>query len=219
MALTASAGRFSQQGWTFTVKSAAIADDADAEGGKTFTLTRTEGTEWTLDAPVDTDAATAASLLLNGGQIRVRFKIPDSTLVENRFALGMYWRITPQPAGMTFDDSTVVKTWPNLLSVYLQTDGTNLNLMHHRSANAKLGTFGAFDNNWHALVLKFAGNNSIQVTPVLDGTEGTPYNLANSPVASPANTLRLTSITSAMTYNLETDSLVVEVNTATGTAG
>ena len=218
VSLRASAGGFSQQGWTFTGKSAAIADDADAEGGKNFTLTRTEGTEWSLDAPVDTDAATAASLLLNGGQIRVRFKIPDTALVENQYALGMYWRITPQPDGVTFEDSTVAKTWPNLLSVYLQTDGTNLNLMHHRSASAKLGTFGAFDNNWHTLVLKFAGNNSIQVTPVLDGTEGTPYNLANSPVASPANTLRLTSITSAMTYNLETDSLVVEVNTATGTA-
>ncbi|HAV7523077.1 TPA: DUF1737 domain-containing protein [Escherichia coli] len=218
VSLRASAGGFSQQGWTFTGKSAAITDDADAEDGKAFSLTRTEGTAWSLDAPVDTDAATAAALLLNGGQIRVRFKIPDTALVENQYALGMYWRITPQPAGVAFDDSTVAKTWPNLLSVYLQTDGTNLNLMHHRSANAKLGTFGAFDNNWHTLVLKFAGNNSIQVTPVLDGTEGTPYNLANSPVASPANTLRLTSITPGMTYNLEADSLVVEVNAAAATA-
>ncbi|EEQ7019567.1 hypothetical protein GL244_005256, partial [Escherichia coli] len=32
---------------------------------------------------------------------------------------------------------------------------------------------GAFDNEWHTLAFRFAGNNSLQVTPVIDGQDGT----------------------------------------------
>ncbi|WP_410972220.1 DUF6645 domain-containing protein [Escherichia coli] len=66
----------------------------------------------------------------------------------------------------------------NLLAAfYIQTDAKDLNVMYHNAKvatnNLKLGTFGAFDNEWHTLAFRFAGNNSLQVTPVIDGQVGT----------------------------------------------
>ncbi|HGF4027527.1 TPA: DUF6645 domain-containing protein, partial [Escherichia coli] len=59
---------------------------------------------------------------------------------------------------------------------YVQSDATDLNVMYHKGnagQNTKLGSFGAFDNEWHTLGFRFAGNNSIEVTPVIDGKDGT----------------------------------------------
>ncbi|EFM3322631.1 hypothetical protein HCF78_005157, partial [Escherichia coli] len=97
-------------------------------------------------------------------------------------------------------------------SFFLQTDATNLNAMYHKTQNAKLDTFGAFDNEWHTLSFEFAGNNSIQVTPVLDEKRGTPFTLVKSPASGAADKLQLTDISKAATYTLLIDSIAVEVN-------
>ncbi|EFI8389979.1 sialate O-acetylesterase, partial [Escherichia coli] len=77
----------------------------------------------------------------------------------------------------------------------------------------KLGAFGAFDNEWHTLGFRFAGNNSIQVTPVIDGQDGAPFMLSQSPVGSfAADKLRVTDITKAATYTVLIESITVEVN-------
>ncbi|MED8104475.1 sialate O-acetylesterase, partial [Escherichia coli] len=79
--------------------------------------------------------------------------------------------------------------------------------------NTKLGSFGAFNNEWHTLAFRFAGNNSIQVTPVIDGQDGTPFMLSQSPVGMfTADKLRVTDITSNATYPVLIDSIMVEVN-------
>ena len=101
-----------------------------------------------------------------------------------------------------------------LMSFFLQTDATNLNAMHHKKPNAKLETFGVFDNGWHTLAFEFAGNNSIQVTPVLDEKRGTPFTLVKSPASGAADKLQLTGISKAATYTLLIDSVKVEVNNA-----
>lgn len=97
----------------------------------------------------------------------VRFKLPGS-LVPNQFALGIYWQLSSLPEGVTLAEEGN----DMLMSFFLQTDATNLNAMHHKKPNAKLETFGVFDNGWHTLAFEFAGNNSIQVTPVLDEKRG-----------------------------------------------
>ncbi|EZD38656.1 hypothetical protein BY99_27510, partial [Escherichia coli O111:NM str. K6890] len=43
---------------------------------------------------------------------------------------------------------------------------------------------------------RFAGNNSLQVTPVIDGQDGTPFTLTQSPVSAfAADKLHVTDIT------------------------
>ncbi|EFC1657276.1 hypothetical protein FA798_25560 [Escherichia coli] len=90
--------------------------------------------------------------------------------------------------------------------------------MYHKgdtAQNMKLGSFGAFNNEWHTLGFRFAGNNSIEVTPVIDGKDGTPFMLSQSPVGSfAADKLRVTDITNGATYPVLIDSIVVEVNNA-----
>ncbi|EFL6170696.1 sialate O-acetylesterase, partial [Escherichia coli] len=81
--------------------------------------------------------------------------------------------------------------------------------------NLKLGSFGAFDNEWHTLAFRFAGNNSLQVTPVIDGQDGTPFTLTQSPVSAFAvDKLHVTDITKNATYPVLIDSIVVEVKKA-----
>ncbi|EPD1774884.1 DUF6645 domain-containing protein, partial [Escherichia coli] len=103
-----------------------------------------------------------------------------------------------------------------LASFYVQSDATDLNVMYHKGnagQNTKLGSFGAFDNEWHTLGFRFAGNNSIEVTPVIDGKDGTPFMLSQSPVGTfTADKLRVTDITSGATYPVLIESITVEVN-------
>ncbi|NEN48754.1 hypothetical protein G3V81_22355 [Escherichia coli] len=79
--------------------------------------------------------------------------------------------------------------------------------------NLKLGSFGAFDNEWHTLAFRFAGHNRLQVTPVIDGQDGTPFTLTQSQVSAfSADKLHVTDITKSATYPVLIDSIAVEVN-------
>ncbi|EIG3170863.1 TPA: DUF6645 domain-containing protein, partial [Escherichia coli] len=135
-------------------------------------------------------------------------------LVPNQFALGIYWQLSSLPEGVTLSEEGNNM----LMSFFLQTDATNLNAMYHKKQNAKLDTFGVFDNGWHTLAFEFAGNNSIQVTPVLDEKRGTPFTLVKSPASGAADKLQLTDISKAATYTLLIDSVKVEVNNADAAA-
>ncbi|EIR8401256.1 sialate O-acetylesterase, partial [Escherichia coli] len=87
--------------------------------------------------------------------------------------------------------------------------------MHHKgTSNAQLGTFGAFDHNWHTVVFRFAGNNSERVVPVIDGTEQTAFDLVMwTNDGFTADTLTLTDITGAKaTYPVLLDTVTVKVN-------
>ncbi|EHX7936696.1 sialate O-acetylesterase, partial [Escherichia coli] len=127
--------------------------------------------------------------------------------------LALYWPVSSLPQGVTLEGNA----GNNLLaSFYVQSDATDLNVMYHKGnadQNTKLGSFGAFDNEWHTLGFRFAGNNSIQVTPVIDGQDGAPFMLSQSPVGSfAADKLRVTDITKAATYTVLIESITVEVN-------
>lgn len=206
-----SEGQLAPQGWTDGGGKAQIVDDAGASGGKAMKLTKETGkSSWYLEH----DAGNGADLLGKGGLVSCRFKV-DGTLTANQYALALYWPVSGLPQGVTLEGNA----GHNLLaSFYVQSDATDLNVMYHKGnpdQNTKLGSFGAFNNEWHTLAFRFAGNNSIQVTPVIDGKDGEPFMLSQSPVGSfAADKLRLTDITSNATYPVLIDSIVVEVNNA-----
>ena len=68
------------------------------------------------------------------------------------------------------------------------------------------------EHNWHTIAFRFAGNNSTQVTPVLDGVDGKPFMLSISKADVTNDTLRVTDITYRPTYTVLIDSLSVVVN-------
>ncbi|MDB7129455.1 DUF1737 domain-containing protein, partial [Escherichia coli] len=217
MSLLASGEDLASQGWRYYHKPAsgdnvnkniaeAVVSDAGATGGKALQLNKPENHIWFLEHDA---AGQGAELLKKGGRVSVRFKLPGS-LVPNQFALGIYWQLSSLPEGVTLAEEGN----DMLMSFFLQTDATNLNAMHHKKPNAKLETFGVFDNGWHTLAFEFAGNNSIQVTPVLDEKRGTPFTLVKSPASGAADKLQLTGISKAATYTLLIDSVKVEVNNA-----
>lgn len=206
-----SEGQLAPQGWTAGGGKAQIVDDAGASGGKAMKLTKETGkSSWYLEH----DAGNGADLLGKGGLVSCRFKV-DGTLTANQYALALYWPVSGLPQGVTLEGNA----GHNLLaSFYVQSDATDLNVMYHKGnpdQNTKLGSFGAFNNEWHTLAFRFAGNNSIQVTPVIDGQDGTPFMLSQSPVGTfTADKLRVTDITNGATYPVLIDSIVVEVNNA-----
>ncbi|BEC91602.1 9-O-acetyl-N-acetylneuraminic acid deacetylase [Escherichia coli] len=206
-----SEGQLAPQGWTAGGGKAQIVDDAGASGGKAMKLTKETGkSSWYLEH----DAGNGAELLGKGGLVSCRFKV-DGTLTANQYALALYWPVSALPQGVTLEGNA----GHNLLaSFYVQSDATDLNVMYHKGnpgQNTKLGSFGAFNNEWHTLAFRFAGNNSIQVTPVIDGQDGTPFMLSQSPVGTfTADKLRVTDITNGATYPVLIDSIVVEVNNA-----
>ncbi|EMV8635811.1 DUF1737 domain-containing protein [Escherichia coli] len=204
-----SEGRLTPQGWAAGGGKAQIVDDAGASGGKAMKLTKETGrAPWYLEH----DAGNGADLLGKGGLVSCRFKL-DGALTANQYALALYWPVSSLPQGVTLEGNA----GNNLLaSFYVQSDATDLNVMYHKGnadQNSKLGSFGAFDNEWHTLGFRFAGNNSIQVTPVIDGQDGAPFMLSQSPVGSfAADKLRVTDITKAATYTVLIESITVEVN-------
>ncbi|MGT3001525.1 DUF6645 domain-containing protein [Escherichia coli] len=204
-------GLLTPQGWGAEGGSAAVVDDAGAAGGKALRLTKQAGrSSWFMQH----DAGNGADLLEKGGLISCRFKVPGD-LVANQYVMALYWPVSSLPQGVTLEGNA----GNNLLaSFYVQSDATDLNVMYHKGnadQNTKLGSFGAFDNEWHTLGFRFAGNNSIQVTPVIDGQDGAPFMLSQSPVGSfAADKLRVTDITKAATYTVLIESITVEVNNA-----
>ncbi|HGF3845844.1 TPA: DUF6645 domain-containing protein [Escherichia coli] len=203
-----SGGALTPQGWGAEGGSAAVVDDVGASGGKALKLTKQTGKSWFMQH----DAGNGADLLEKGGLVSCRFKL-DGALTANQYALALYWPVSSLPQGVTLEGNA----GHNLLaSFYVQSDATDLNVMYHKGnpdQNTKLGSFGAFNNEWHTLAFRFAGNNSIQVTPVIDGKDGEPFMLSQSPVGSfAADKLRLTDITSNATYPVLIDSILVEVN-------
>ncbi|HFF0855587.1 TPA: DUF6645 domain-containing protein, partial [Escherichia coli] len=207
-----SEGSLKVQGWSASGGRAEVVSDAEGTGGKAVKVTKEAGkSSWVLEYA----AGNGAALLQKGGQIRCRFKA-SGALAANQYVMAFYWPVSSLPQGvvLTGDGGN------NLLAAfYIQTDAKDLNVMYHNAKvatnNLKLGSFGAFDNEWHTLAFRFAGNNSLQVTPVIDGQDGTPFTLTQSPVSAfSADKLHVTDITKSATYPVLIDSIAVEVNNA-----
>lgn len=157
-------------------------------------------------------AKKSGQLLEKDGEISVRFKIPENTSLDtgkNKYVLGLYWKI----AGWPGDGGEGY-----LSSFLVQTDKANLDVVYHYNSNQlkDIGTFDAFDHDWHTLAFRFEGGNSLSVTPVLDGKDGQAFDLVKwTNSANEANKFILTDITgTAETYPVLIETIEVKANQA-----
>ncbi len=207
----AATGWPADQGWTRTNGTAEVTDDTTAESGKALRMSKASdaGVSWMLTkamtSPVD--------LLTRGGVVSCRFKL-EGTHTESQYAFGLYLVIPADalPDGVTLAESGAEGSNACLLAFIVQTDATNINLGWHQKSVVSAGTWGAFDNDWHTLELQFAGNNDINVTPVLDGVTGTAVTLTKTASNTEENVFTVTDITAAATYSTLFEYVTVDVN-------
>ncbi|EJI4911511.1 hypothetical protein NE980_001364 [Salmonella enterica] len=195
-------GTLQQQGWknvsgaTFTPKA-----NPDNKGGHVLAITKTAQQVWKAEQPV----ANGADLLKHGGVLECKFRL-TSAKVTNQYAFACYWPLNASdlPAGVNFLDKNVANTRPFLAYFFVQTDGTNINLMGHTApTNIKMGTFGPYNTEWHSFRVEYQGNNTNTAMLYIDNDSGRSITLRNSPANSPVNTVQLSSITTANTYGIE----------------
>ncbi|EFR3658217.1 sialate O-acetylesterase [Salmonella enterica] len=195
-------GTLQQQGWknvigaTFTPKT-----NPDGKGGHVLAITKTAQQVWKAEQPV----VNGADLLKHGGVLECKFRL-TSAKVTNQYALACYWPLNASdlPAGVNFLGNNVANTRPFLAYFFVQTDGTNINLMGHTAPNnIKMGSFGAYNTDWHSFRVEYQGNNTNTAMLYIDNDSGRSITLRNSPANSPVNTVQLSSITTANTYGIE----------------
>ncbi|ELW7495097.1 sialate O-acetylesterase [Salmonella enterica] len=195
-------GALQQQGWknvsgaTFTPKA-----NPDGKGGHVLAITKTAQQVWKAEQPV----ANGVDMLKHGGVLECKFRLTTAK-VANQYAFACYWPLNASdlPAGMAFLGNNVANTHPFLAYFFVQTDGTNINLMGHAAPdNIKMATFGPYNTDWHSFKVEYNGNNTNTATLYVDGDSGRSITLRNSPANVPANTVQLTSITTANTYGIE----------------
>ncbi|EDA0234629.1 DUF1737 domain-containing protein [Salmonella enterica] len=195
-------GTLQQQGWknvsgaTFTPKT-----NPDGKGGHVLAITKTAQQVWKAEQPV----VNGADLLKHGGVLECKFRL-TSAKVTNQYAFACYWPLNASdlPAGVNFLGNNVANTRPFLAYFFVQTDGTNINLMGHTAPNnIKMGTFGPYNTDWHSFRVEYQGNNTNTAMLYIDNDSGRSITLRNSPANSPVNTVQLSSITTANTYGIE----------------
>ncbi|ENM0558236.1 sialate O-acetylesterase, partial [Salmonella enterica] len=194
-------GTLQQQGWrnvsggTFTPK-----DNPDGKGGHVLAIAKTPQQVWKAEQPV----VNGADLLKHGGVLECKFRLTTAK-VANQYALACYWLLNASdvPAGVSFM-GTPTNTHPALSYFFIQTDGANINLMAHTSPdNLKMGTFGAYNTDWHTFKVEYHGGNTSRATLFIDNGSGNDFTLLNCPAIAPVNTVQLTDITSSNTYGIE----------------
>ncbi|EAS5077689.1 hypothetical protein D8P01_14965 [Salmonella enterica] len=194
-------GTLQQQGWknvsggTFTPKA-----NPDGKGGHVLTITKTPQQSWKAEQPV----TNGVDMLKHGGVLECKFRLTTAK-VTNQYALACYWLLNRAdvPTGINFV-GTATDTHPALAYFFIQTDGTNINLMAHTSPdNIKMGTFGAYNTDWHSFRVEYHGGNTSRATLYIDGDSGRDITLRNCPANTPVNTVQLTDITSSNTYGIE----------------
>ncbi|EEV1126746.1 DUF6645 domain-containing protein [Escherichia coli] len=177
-------------------------------GNKALRIEKASGKSWSMYRDIAADKA--KQLLEKGGEIAVRFKIPENASLDtarNKYVLGLYWKIAEWPGegGEGY-----------LSSFFIQTERAGIDAMYHHTGNQQkeLGSFGAFSHDWHTLAFKFKGGNSLSVTPVLDGVDGQPFDLVKwTNTSYETNRFVLTDITgNAGTYPVLIDTVEVKAN-------
>ncbi|WP_199780046.1 SASA family carbohydrate esterase [Escherichia coli] len=218
--LSADGGDISAQGWvvegtTVTATANTMTSSGETLAQNVLSIPKQSGAVWRLGHATTDEPAT---LLNNGGEFLCRFRIADTGISAGRYAFGLYWLPDVQkiPAGVAFNKAGSGMS-PSMLNFYVQTDDSDINLLSHCSTksagNLKIGSFGAFDNEWHTVHIRYHGGGTARATVTLDNQEAGDITLLCAPSAvSAGDTLMLSSITSGDTYNIEVESLSVTVN-------
>ncbi|EAB2293855.1 sialate O-acetylesterase [Salmonella enterica] len=199
-------GTLQAQGWqTATGGTFTTVEQTDGSSGHLLQVGKQAGKAWNISQTV----THPADLLRYGGRLRMKFKITGTGLVNNRFAFGFYLNVNTadMPAGV-FPGGGGRDT---AMAFFIQTDAANTNLMWHGRANRKVGSFGAFSNDWQTLEIEYPGNNSLAVTPYFNGTKGTPFIIEKTAGSVSANTLSIQSVTASETYDVAFEYFSVDI--------
>lgn len=203
-------GTLQQQGWS-TVSGATFTPKAnpDGKGGHVLAITRAPQQVWKIEKP----APDGNDLLKHGGELECKFRL-TTPKVANQYAFAFYWRIDPAdvPQGINFVDKNVPDAWPCVMNFFIQTDGTNINLMAHKSPTSlKVGSFGVYNTDWHTLKVVYHGGNTNRATLYADGNSLGDISLMRCPANVPLNAIQVTNITGGDTYGVELASFDVRV--------
>lgn len=164
----------------------------ESKGGYVLAITKTAEQIWKIEKP----AANGNDLLKHGNELECKFRL-TTPRVANQYAFAFYWQIAPAdvPQGITFTDRSVPDTLPCVMNFFIQTDGTNINLMVHKSpTNLKMGTFGAYNTDWPTLKVVYHCGNTNRATLHIDGNNIGDISLMNCPENVPLNAIQVTSI-------------------------
>ncbi|HHR4857451.1 TPA: DUF6645 domain-containing protein [Salmonella enterica] len=204
-------GSLSSQGWktavdgTFTNPS-----NPDNKGGHILDIAKIPNKAWKIEQAV----VNPADLIKFGGRLTVKFKL-NTPLSANQFAFGFYLHIPGEalPAGVTQPG----EGYASVAAFFVQTGPTNILLMQHGKDNTKRGDFGTFSNDWHTLEIEYAGGNSLNVTPCIDGVKGAAFSLGRTPANTPDNVLQITSITGGAAYGVAFEQFSIQIYRDNGT--
>ncbi|ECB1323755.1 sialate O-acetylesterase, partial [Salmonella enterica subsp. enterica serovar Panama] len=137
-----------------------------------------------------------------------RFRLTGAS-VEGRYAFAFYLKVNASdiPAGVTLYDDGSPNMSPTLMNFAVFTQNGNISFGQHRGSNSavirEIANWGKFDNNWHTMELIYPGDNSVMVTPVLDGVAKAPVSLSLSQAVAPLDTLYITGITGGTVYDID----------------
>ncbi|EIG7157592.1 sialate O-acetylesterase [Salmonella enterica] len=205
-------GTLQQQGWTTVTGGTFTPKDAeDNKGGHFLNVVKAAQQVWKIEQPV----SGAVDLLKYGGKLSCKFRL-KGTITANQFAFGFYLSVNRNelPAGVTIGGPA---DFANVAAFFVQTGPTNILLMQHGRDNTKRGDFGAFDTDWHTLEFTYPGGNRVQITPVIDGVAGTPFNLENTPANTPKNTFQINGITTVSSYEVDFETFSIQIYRDNGT--
>ncbi|EJG5924634.1 hypothetical protein NAE50_003053 [Salmonella enterica] len=199
-------GSLTSQGWN-DVAGATFTPTAqtDGNGGYYLHVVKNGSTPWIIKQPA---SDRPGDLIRYGGYLSCRFRLLGS-YTEGRYAFAFYIKVSTNdiPAGVTLASDGSPNMAPMLMNFAIATRGGNIAFCQHRGSASgnivEVTNWGKFDNEWHTMELIYPGNNSVMVTPVLDGVAKAPVSLSMSQGNTDVGTITLTGITGGPVYEID----------------
>ncbi|HCM1915268.1 TPA: hypothetical protein N3A33_001131 [Salmonella enterica subsp. salamae serovar 28:r:e,n,z15] len=199
-------GSLQSQGWTqVTGGTFTPMPQTDGYGGYYLNIVKKNGQSWEIKQPASYHPE---DLIRYGGRLFCRFRLSGG-MVEGRYAFAFYLKIKNAeiPVGVTLANDGSPGMSPTLMNFAVATRGGNITFCQHRGLNSgplkEIADWGRFDNEWHTMELIYPGNNSVMVTPVLDGVAKDPVSLSLSSAIAPEDTIYMTGITTGIVYEVD----------------
>lgn len=196
-------GSLPSQGWT-QISGGTFTPTAqtDGNGGYWLHITKNPDVVWDISHPASEHPE---DLVRFGGRLFCRFRLTGA-MTEGRYAFAFYLKVAASelPSGVTLSSDGSPDMSPTLMNFSVMTLNGRTTLCQHKGQRSgmmvEVANWGAHDNNWHTMELIYPGNNSVKVTPVLDGVKKSPVTLSLSAARVPQDTIYLTSITRSTVY-------------------
>lgn len=201
------------QGWA-DVAGGTFTPVAQNDGHKGYCLdiVKNNGQAWEIKRPAPEGIG---DIIRFGGRFAVRFRLTGE-VVNNRYAFAFYLKVPAGalPEGVRLENAAHGS--PALAAFCVVVRENRIALAQHKTGDhatsvVTLCDWGTFDNQWHTLELRYAGGNSISVTPVLDGRVQAVTRLSNSVASVGEGVLSIMSVSRSTTYRVHMAGFECEV--------